>query len=80
MSGFKVLVVDDSPVYRKLVEHALSQDASAVLFATSGDQALEIFELAHSEIVIADWLNPTSRASSFANASVKGPKLRIPTS
>lgn len=58
MSGFKVLVVDDSPVYRKLVEHALSQDSSAVLFATSGDQALEIFELEHPEIVITDWLMP----------------------
>ncbi len=58
MSGFKVLVVDDSPVYRKLVEHALSQNSSAVLFATSGDQALEIFELEHPEIVITDWVMP----------------------
>ena len=58
MSGFKVLVVDDSPVYRKLVEHALSQDSSAVLFATSGHQALEIFELEHPEIIITDWLMP----------------------
>jgi len=58
MSGFKVLVVDDSPVYRKLVEHALSQDSSAVLFATSGHQALEIFEREHPEIIITDWLMP----------------------
>jgi diguanylate cyclase (GGDEF)-like protein len=58
MSGFKVLVVDDSPVYRKLVGQALSKDSSAVLFATSGDQALEIFELEHPEIVITDWLMP----------------------
>ncbi len=58
MSGFKVLVVDDSPVYRKLVEHALSQDSSAVLFATSGGQALEIFALERPEIVITDWLMP----------------------
>jgi diguanylate cyclase (GGDEF)-like protein len=58
MSGFKVLVVDDSPVYRKLVEHALSQDFSAVLFATSGHQALEIFERERPEIVITDWLMP----------------------
>ncbi len=58
MSGFKVLVVDDSPVYRKLVEHALSQDFSAVLFATSGHQALEIFERQRPEVVITDWLMP----------------------
>ncbi len=58
MSGFKVLIVDDSPVYRKLVEHALSQDFSAVLFATSGHQALEIFARERPEIVITDWLMP----------------------
>jgi len=58
MSRFKVLIVDDSPVYRKLVEQALSQDSSAVLFATSGDQALEIFEREHPEIVITDWVMP----------------------
>jgi diguanylate cyclase (GGDEF)-like protein len=58
MSGFKVLVVDDSPVYRKLVEHALSQDFSAVLFATSGHQALETLERERPEIVITDWLMP----------------------
>ena len=44
MSGFKVLVADDSPVYRKLVEHALAEDSCSVLFANSGHQAIEIFE------------------------------------
>lgn len=58
MSGFKVLVVDDSPVYRKLVEQALSQDSSAVLFAGSGDEALEIFGRERPEVVITDWLMP----------------------
>lgn len=58
MSGFKVLVIDDSPVYCKSVEHALSQDFSAFLFATSGREALEIFERERPEIVITDWLMP----------------------
>ena len=58
MSGFKVLVVDDSPVYRKLVKHALSQDSSTVLFATTGNEALEIFERERPEIVITDWVMP----------------------
>jgi diguanylate cyclase (GGDEF)-like protein len=58
MSGFKVLVVDDSPVYRKLVEQALSQDAAAVLFATSGHQALEICGRERPGVVITDWLMP----------------------
>jgi two-component system, cell cycle response regulator len=58
MSGFKVLIADDSPVYRKLVEQALSQDASSVLFATSGQQAIEIFERERPSIVITDWVMP----------------------
>jgi two-component system cell cycle response regulator len=58
MSGFSVLVADDSPVYRKLVEQALSQDSCAVLFANSGHQAIEIFERERPDLVITDWVMP----------------------
>ncbi len=58
MSGFRVLVADDSPVYRKLVEQALSQDSCAALFANSGHQAIEIFEREHPDLVITDWVMP----------------------
>jgi len=58
VSSFKVLVADDSPVYRKLVEQALSQDACSVCFASSGREALEIFEREHPAIVITDWVMP----------------------
>jgi two-component system cell cycle response regulator len=58
MSGFKVLVADDSPVYRKLVEQALAGDSCSVLFANSGRQAIEIFERDHPDLVITDWVMP----------------------
>jgi two-component system cell cycle response regulator len=58
MSGFSVLVADDSPVYRKLVEQALSQDSCTALFANSGHQAIEIFEREHPDLVITDWVMP----------------------
>ena len=58
MSGFSVLVADDSPVYRKLVEQALSQDSCTVMFANSGQQAIEIFEREHPSLVITDWVMP----------------------
>ena len=58
MSGFSVLVADDSPVYRKLVEHALAEDCSSVLFANSGHQAIEIFERENPDLVITDWMMP----------------------
>ena len=58
MSGFKVLIADDSPVYRKLVEQALAQDACSVCFANTGREALDIFEREHPAIVITDWVMP----------------------
>ena len=39
----KILVADDSPVYRKLVEQALSQEDCTVLFAKNGRQAIDLF-------------------------------------
>ncbi|HTR46120.1 MAG TPA: diguanylate cyclase [Verrucomicrobiae bacterium] len=56
MSGYKILVADDSPVYRKLVEQALSQDACSVSFANSGSEAIAIFERDHPAVVITDWV------------------------
>jgi diguanylate cyclase (GGDEF)-like protein len=58
MNGFSVLVADDSPVYRKLVEQALSQESCSVTLANSGHQAIEIFEREHPSLVITDWVMP----------------------
>jgi diguanylate cyclase (GGDEF)-like protein len=58
MSGFKVLVADDSPVYRKLVEHALAEDSCSVFFANSGHQAIELFERESPDLVVTDWMMP----------------------
>jgi two-component system, cell cycle response regulator len=54
----QVLVVDDSPVYRKLVEHALEGGAYSLLFAKSGREALELFARYLPAIVITDWMMP----------------------
>jgi two-component system, cell cycle response regulator len=57
-ANYQVLVVDDSAVYRKLVEHALEAQSYSLLFAKSGLQALDLF-LQHSpSIVITDWMMP----------------------
>jgi two-component system, cell cycle response regulator len=58
MSDFTVLVADDSPVYRKLVEQALSEVDCVVVFAKTGNQAIEIFEHGHPDLVITDWNMP----------------------
>ena len=54
----QVLVVDDSPVYRKLVEHALEGGPYSLLFAKSGREALELFARYLPAIVITDWMMP----------------------
>jgi len=53
----KVLIADDSAVYRKLLEQTLSGDYS-ILMARSAEQALEIFEREHPSLVITDWVMP----------------------
>src|ERR1700674_3186238 len=54
----QVLVVDDSPVSRKLVEHALEDNPYSLLFAKSGSEALELFARHVPAIVITDWMMP----------------------
>lgn len=55
---FKVLVADDSAVYRKLVEHALSPEQYNVLFAKNGRQAIDLFVEYQPSLVITDWMMP----------------------
>jgi diguanylate cyclase (GGDEF)-like protein len=55
---FKVLVADDSAVYRKLVEQTLENDCHSILFAKTGQSALELFKEHHPAIVITDWIMP----------------------
>ena len=53
-----VLVVDDSPVYRKLVEHALDDHPYSPLFAKNGREALDLYSQHAPSIVITDWMMP----------------------
>jgi len=54
----KVLVIDDSPASRKLVELPLSQKQYSLIFATTGQQAMELFEKHRPALVIMDWMMP----------------------
>jgi diguanylate cyclase (GGDEF)-like protein len=56
--AFDVLVVDDSAVARKLVEHALPKEEFRVLPAKTGLEAVELFALHRPGLVITDWLMP----------------------
>jgi DNA-binding response OmpR family regulator len=54
----QVLVVDDSPVYRKIIECTLEDGGYAPLFAKSGREAMDLYAQHAPAIVITDWLMP----------------------
>ena len=54
----KILVADDSAIYRKLVEHTLSDDHHTVIFAKNGREALQLYAEHRPALVITDWTMP----------------------
>lgn len=52
VQNLQVLVVDDSPVSRKLLEHALTAEPYALLFAKNGEEALRLFSENNPALVI----------------------------
>jgi CheY-like chemotaxis protein len=54
----KILAVDDSPIYRKLVAQSLSQERYTLLFAKDGREALDLFAKHQPAVVITDWSMP----------------------
>ena len=58
MPKLQVLVVDDSPVYRKLIEHTLEDGGYTPLFAQNGREALDLYGQHAPAIVITDWMMP----------------------
>jgi diguanylate cyclase (GGDEF)-like protein len=61
----KILAVDDSPIYRKLVEQSLSLERYTLLFAKNGREALDLFAKHQPAVVITDWTMP----------DIEGPEL-----
>jgi two-component system cell cycle response regulator len=59
-NGIQILVVDDSPVSRKVLEHALSDEPCTLFFAESGEEALRLFQERRPALVITDWMLPDS--------------------
>src|SRR6266853_6334492 len=55
---FKVLVADDSPLYRKLVEETLGREQYVVCLAKNGRQASDLLAEHHPALVITDWEMP----------------------
>lgn len=54
----RVLIADDSAVFRKLVEETLTAERYVLIFAKSGHEAIQVFETHHPGLVIVDWVMP----------------------
>jgi signal transduction histidine kinase/ActR/RegA family two-component response regulator len=54
LAGLRLLVVDDEPDARDLVEHLLRDSGAEVAVAASGDEALERFRAAPPDLVVCD--------------------------
>ena|SRR6266542_830371 len=55
---FKILVADDSLLYRKLVEETLAHEHYAVCFAKNGREASDLLAEQRPALVITDWEMP----------------------
>jgi two-component system, cell cycle response regulator len=55
---YEVLVVDDSPVYRELLQQMLSGPEYSVSFACNGSEALRLRGEKMPDIIITDWIMP----------------------
>ena len=76
----RILVADDSPVSRRLVEQALEQEPYMVLFAENGRQALQKISDSQPHIVITDWMRLISPALTCAGESGESQMRDTPTS
>src|SRR6266705_4869256 len=55
---FKILVADDSPLYRKLVEETLGREEYGVCLAKNGREASDLLAEHRPALVITDWEMP----------------------
>jgi len=56
--ALKVLVADDSPLYRKLVKQTLSGEQYEIVLAKSGSHAMMLLSKEHFPLVITNWMMP----------------------
>ncbi len=56
--SFSILIAEDDPVSRRLLEATLAKEGYTVLTAENGRKALETFEKHFCPIIITDWMMP----------------------
>jgi two-component system, cell cycle sensor histidine kinase and response regulator CckA len=65
-SGHRILVVDDEPLIRETVKRVLVSEGHAVETASSGKEALALFEEDKFDLLILDYEMPDMRGDELA--------------
>ncbi len=55
---FKLLIADDSRIYRRLLEDTFAEQRYSLLFAKNGGEAMRLFGEYKPDLVIIDWMMP----------------------
>jgi len=65
MAGEKILVLDDSPLVRKLAEVSLQEAGYEVYTAADGEEGLKIAEEIKPDLILVDFIMPKMTGSQF---------------
>lgn len=64
----QVLIAEDDLLSRSILEHYLEEEGYTFVSAANGEEALELFNLHHFQIVITDWLMPKMDGTTLCRA------------
>lgn len=72
---FPILIVDDDPISRTLLERVLDKEGFDVISARDGKEALDIFKNRYLPIVLTDWMMPRMNGLELCRAlrSIESP-------
>jgi diguanylate cyclase (GGDEF)-like protein len=74
INEFKLLIADDSRVYRKLLENTFSLQQYSTVFAKTGSEAIDLFAEHKPDLVITDWMMPDVTGVELCKRLREGPK------
>jgi two-component system cell cycle response regulator len=67
-SGHRILVAEDDPISRSVLERYLEQEGYSFVSANNGREALDLFNREFFSIVITDWLMPEMDGTALCRA------------
>ncbi len=67
----KVLIVDDEPMYREIIQEAISEQGHHVEVASDGHDATEISEHSCPDVLVVDWMLQNDRSGLEVSASLR---------